>query len=331
MGVVGPTASGKTALAIRLAWRFDGELVSADSRQVFVGCDVGTNKPQPAELGGIACHLIDVVEPGASFTVADYRRLAIPAVEGIARAGRLPILQGGTGLYVRALLDGWNLADVPADWPLRRRLEARLAGEGRESLEAELRRIDPVAAAAAQRNPRRLVRALEIHALTGAVPSARRRAAPPPWRVLLLGLEVPLPVLDQRIERRVDRMLADGLLDEVRRLRARHPGLDLSGLGHGYREMGAVLDRGMTLDRVQGNTLWVSFPGPGSGQHHPAGPAVRAPAADLVPARPARTLDRRRAAGAGAGGTLPAVRGRRRRGRFGGVGMREGEGHWSGT
>ena len=255
VGVVGPTASGKTALAITLARRFDGELVSADSRQVFVGCDVGTNKPQPAELGGIACHLIDVVEPGASFTVADYRRLAIPALEGIARAGRLPILQGGTGLYVRALLDGWNLADVPADRPLRRGLEARLAGEGREALEAELRRIDPVAAAAAQRNPRRLVRALEIHALTGALPSARRRAAPPPWRVLLLGLEVPLPVLDQRIERRVDRMLADGLLDEVRRLRARHPGLDLSGLGHGYREMGAVLDRGMTLDQARASII----------------------------------------------------------------------------
>lgn len=255
VGVVGPTASGKTALAIELAERLRGELVSADSRQVFIGCDIGTNKPPAAELRGLPCHLIDVVEPGRPFTVADYRNLAIPVVEAIAQRGRLPVLQGGTGLYVRAVLDGWNLAEVAADWPLRARLQARLAEEGREALEAELRRLDPVAADRAQRNPRRLIRALEIHALTGVPASARRRAAPPPWRVLVLGLDVPLPALDERIERRVDRMLADGLLDEVRRLRDRHPGAGLAGLGHGYREMGAVLDGTMTLAQARTSTI----------------------------------------------------------------------------
>lgn len=255
VGVVGPTASGKTALAIELAERLRGELVSADSRQVFIGCDIGTNKPSPAELRGIACHLIDVVEPGRPFTVADYRTLAIPVIEAIAQRGRQPVLQGGTGLYVRAVLEGWNLAEVAADWPLRARLQARLVEEGRDALEAELRRLDPVAADRAQRNPRRLIRALEIQALTGVPASARRRAVPPPWRVLLLGLDVPLAALDERIERRVDRMLAGGLLDEVRRLRDRHPGAGLAGLGHGYREMGAVLDGAMTLAQARTSTI----------------------------------------------------------------------------
>jgi tRNA dimethylallyltransferase len=255
VAVVGPTASGKTELAIELATRLGGELVSADSRQVFVGCDIGTNKPSAVELRGIACHGLDLVQPGHRFTVADYRRFSVPAIEGIAHRGRTPILQGGSGLYFRAILDGWNLADVPADWALRERLEARLKQEGREGMEAELRSIDPVAAVRAQHNPRRLVRALEIHALTGAPPSTVRRSVPPPWRTLVLGIEVPLEELDRRIERRVDRMLTDGLLEEVRGLRTRHSQADLTGLGHGYREMGAVLDGTMTIDDARASTI----------------------------------------------------------------------------
>lgn len=196
-----------------------------------------------------------MVEPGRSFTVADYRVVATRAIEDIAARQRTPVLQGGTGLYVRALLDGWNLAAVPANPALREQLEARLRSDGVPALEAELQRIDPAAAARAQRNPRRLIRSLELHASTGLPPSTLRRATPPPWRVLLLGLEVPFDELDRRIERRVDRMLEEGLLEEVRGLRARYPEVDLAGLGHGYREMGAVLDGTMELPAARTSTI----------------------------------------------------------------------------
>jgi tRNA dimethylallyltransferase len=240
--VVGPTASGKTDLAIALAQRMNGELISADSRQVYRHCDIGTNKPDAGALHGIRCHVIDVVDPGQPFTVADYQRLAVAAINEIQDRGRLPIVQGGTGLYVRALLDGWNLGDTPPDPALRARLEQRLETEGSDALEADLRRVDPMAADRAQRNPRRLIRSLEIYAATGQAPTAARRASPPAWRSSVLGLAVPLPALDRRIEARVDRMLADGLVDEVQRVRAKFPTADLGRLGHGYPEIANYLD-----------------------------------------------------------------------------------------
>jgi tRNA dimethylallyltransferase len=239
LAVVGPTASGKTDLAIELAERLDGELISADSRQVYRECDIGTNKPDLQALRGIPCHVIDVVDPGELFTVADYQGLALAAITQVRGRGHLPILQGGTGLYVRALLDGWTLGDAPPDPALRATLEARLESEGMEALEAELRRVDPTAADRAQRNPRRLIRALEIYAATGRPPSQARRASPPPWTSLVVGLEVPLAELDRRIEARVDRMLASGLIEEVQRVQARFPHADLRRLGHGYPEIAA--------------------------------------------------------------------------------------------
>ena len=242
LAVVGPTASGKTDLAIELADRLDGELISADSRQVYRECDLGTNKPDPQALHGIPCHLIDVVDPGEAFTVADFQRLALAAIRQVRERGHVPILQGGTGLYVRALLDGWNLGDAPPDPALRVTLEGRLESEGMEGLEAELRRVDPTAADRAQHNPRRLIRALEIYAATGRPPSQARRALAPAWTSLVIGLEVPLPELDRRIEARVDRMLSTGLIEEVQRVRTRFPQADLRRLGHGYPEIAAYLD-----------------------------------------------------------------------------------------
>jgi tRNA dimethylallyltransferase len=247
VAVVGPTASGKTELAVGLARRLQAELISADSRQVYRGCDIGTNKPTLEALQGVPCHGLDLCDPGTPFTVADYQRFATKAVTAITDRHHLPIFQGGTGLYLRAVLRGWNLAQVPADWTLRRALEARLAAEGREGLEGELAAIDPPAAARAQGNPRRLVRALEIYAVTGLPPSQVQQSDPPSWQPVIIGLQVPLAELDTRIARRVDRMLAQGLLDEVRGLRVAYPGVDLSGLGHGYREMGAVLDGRMSI------------------------------------------------------------------------------------
>jgi tRNA dimethylallyltransferase len=255
VAIVGPTASGKTELAIRVAQRLGGELVSVDSRQVFRHCDVGTNKPTPAELGGVRCHGIDLVDPDQPLTVADYQRTALPAIAEIAARGKLPVLQGGTGLYLRALLDGWNLGDAPPDPALRASLEQRLDEHGPEALEAELRRIDPSAADRAQRNPRRLIRALEIHAATGQPPSEARASHPPAWSTVVLGLDVPLADLDQRIETRVQRMIDGGFLDEVMRIRRAFPDADLRRLGHGYPEMGDVIDRRMTLEAAHASTV----------------------------------------------------------------------------
>ena len=255
VAIVGPTASGKTELAIAVARQLGGELVSVDSRQVFRHCDIGTNKPTAAELGGIACHLIDLVDPDVAFTVADYQRLAFPAIDRIGSAARLPILQGGTGLYLRALLDGWNLADAPPDPATRAALEQRLEDEGAEVLEAELRRIDPAAAERTQGNPRRLIRALEIYAATGRTPTEARESNPPPWSTVVLGLDVPLTELDRRIEMRVRRMIDAGFVDEVARIRRDFPAADLRRLGHGYPEMAASIDGGSSLETAVESTV----------------------------------------------------------------------------
>ncbi|TMD63534.1 MAG: tRNA (adenosine(37)-N6)-dimethylallyltransferase MiaA [Chloroflexi bacterium] len=213
-------------MAVAAAHRLNGELVSVDSRQVYRHCDIGTNKPTAAELDGLRCRLIDVVDPGTPFTVADYRRLAMEAVGDLDRHGRLPVLQGGTGLYLRALLDGWNLAGAPPNPELRAALEQRLELEGPEALTTELRRIDPASAELAQGNPRRIIRALEIHAVTGRAPSVARQADPPPWSTVVIGLDVPLPELDRRIEARVTRMIEAGWPEEVARIRCEFPAAD---------------------------------------------------------------------------------------------------------
>ncbi len=255
MAIVGPTASGKTELAVHVAERLNGELVSMDSRQVFRHCDIGTNKPTRAELRGLTLHGIDVVDPDQPFTAADYQRVALQAISEIAARRHLPVLQGGTGLYLRAVLDGWNLGGAPPDPAFRAALEQRFDEEGTEALDAELRRIDPAAADLARRNPRRLIRALEVHAATGRPPSEARASNPPPWSTIVLGLDVPLPELDQRIEARVQRMIDGGFIDEVRRIRRDFPNADLRRLGHGYPEMAAFLDGGLTLDAACASTV----------------------------------------------------------------------------
>jgi len=242
-------------MAIAAAHRLDGELVSVDSRQVYTHCDIGTNKPSAHELGGLRCWLIDVVDPGTPFTVADYQRLAMDALTDIGDRGRLPVLQGGTGLYLRALLDGWNLADAPPNPELRAALEQRLEAEGPESLDAELRRIDPASADRAQGNPRRMIRALEIHAVTGRAPSAARESDPPPWSTTIIGLDVPLAELDRRIEVRVAQMLDAGWVEEVARVRDAFPAADLRRLGHGYPELIAHLDGRMSLAEARDSTV----------------------------------------------------------------------------
>jgi tRNA dimethylallyltransferase len=242
-------------MAIAAAHRLNGDLVSVDSRQVYTHCDIGTNKPTEQELGGLRCYLIDVVNPGIPFTVANYQRLAMRAVADLGHRSRLPVLQGGSGLYLRALLDGWNLADAAPDPTLRAALEQRLDVEGPEALDAELRRIDPASAERAQRNPRRMIRALEIHAVTGRPPSVARESDPPPWSTTIIGLDVPLTELDARIKARVTQMLDAGWVDEVARLRELFPTADLGRLGHGYPELASYLDGRRSLDEARDSTV----------------------------------------------------------------------------
>ncbi len=223
--VVGPTGAGKSALAVELAAATGGEVVSADSQQVYVGMDVGTGKLPLAARAGVAHHLLDVVRPDDEMTAARFVALADRAIVEIAARGRPVIVCGGTGLYVRALLLGL-FAGPPADPAVRAELDARADADGPAALWHDLAAIDPERAARIDRNDRkRLIRALEIHRLTGETMTAHlrrhdHRAVPPRYDHVLVGLAPPRDALYRTIDARVDAMLAAGLLAEVRALRA---------------------------------------------------------------------------------------------------------------
>ena len=243
LALVGPTATGKTALALALAGPLGAEVVSADSRMVYRWMDVGTAKPSEAERAGVPHHLLDVVDPDEPYSVALYQQQALAAIARIHRRGRLPLLVGGTGLYVRAVCDGLRIPAVPPDEPFRRDLEARAAREGWESLQAELARVDPEGAARIDpRNVRRVIRALEVQRATGVPFSAWQVRRPPGFRTLYVGLDLPRDRLYARIDARVLEQVAGGLPEEVRSLVGR--GYDSGSTamsGFGYREMAAHL------------------------------------------------------------------------------------------
>lgn len=243
--VAGPTASGKTALALALARRFDAEIVGADSVQVYRGFDVGSAKPTEAELGGIRHHLLDVVEPDEAIDAMRFAALADAAIDDIQARGKVAIVAGGTGLWLRALVRG--LVDLPpVDPELRAQLEAEVLAAGPEASHARLATLDPLAAAAIHANDAlRIVRALEVHAQTGEPLGelrARHALGAPRRPTRFLVLEPTLDELTLRIDARVDAMLRAGWLDEVRALRARH-GTSVRALGSvGYREWMQHLD-----------------------------------------------------------------------------------------
>jgi len=247
--VGGPTAAGKTRVAIDLALRFDGEIVNADSVQVYRHLDVGTAKPTAEERARVPHHLIDVVEPDVPYSAGRYLREARAAARRIHERGRRVVLAGGTGLYVRAFLEGL-LPGAASDLELRARLEAedaeaRVAGDpGR--LHRRLESLDPEAAARIHpSDARRVIRALEICALGGSASEARRRHAfaDRPYRALQLVLDPGREELDRRIDARCARILEAGLLQEVRALRARGFGPELRPLQSiGYRHLHAVVD-----------------------------------------------------------------------------------------
>ena len=219
LAVVGATAVGKTGAAIRLARDLGGEVVSADSRYLYRGMDIGTATPSEAEMAGVPHHLISFLEPDEPYSLALYQRDAYRAIDAVMARGRVPILAGGTPLYVRAVLEGWRIPEVPPDPALRAALEERAQVEGPGALHRELSRVDAAAAARIPAsNVRRVIRALEIYQQSGRPMTELEGRAPPPYRTLLLGLRLPREELYRRIDGRVEEQLAGGLVDEVRRL-----------------------------------------------------------------------------------------------------------------
>jgi len=242
VAIVGPTAVGKTALALRLAQAFDAEIVGADSRQVYQYTDVGTAKPTAEERRLVPHHLLDVADPDEGFSLALYQQMAYHAIEDIHRRGRIAFLVGGSGLYVRAVVEGFAIPQVPPHPELRRSLEEHAASDGAMALHRELQRVDPAAAGRIDpRNVRRVVRALEVWHATGT-PVSTLQTREPLYRSLMLGLTTAREDLYRRIDERVDRMIEHGLIEEVQGLIDRGYSLDLPSLsGLGYREIGEYL------------------------------------------------------------------------------------------
>jgi tRNA dimethylallyltransferase len=252
VAVVGATATGKTALAIELARRLDGEIISADSRQVYRSMDIGTAKPTAVEQAAAPHWLIDAVSPDEPFTLAQFLDMANAALAVIWARGRLPIVAGGTGQYVWALLEGWRVPRVPPDRALRAGLEERASREGVAALLEDLRAIDPESARTIDpSNARRIIRAIEVTRATGRPFSAWRKKDPPQFESRIIGLRMERDALYSRIDQRVDGMMAAGLVEEVRRLNAAGYGCDLASMASiGYREVCAHLRGELTLADV---------------------------------------------------------------------------------
>ena len=245
--ICGPTASGKTALAVELALRHHGEVVSADSMQIYRRMDIGTAKPTPEEMGGVPHHMLDVADPEEDFSVARYVDMAAKCVDDILSRGKLPILAGGTGLYIDSLLSGRTFAPFQPDSPLRGQLEEQLRREGGAAMLARLAQVDPDSAARLHPNDeKRIVRALEVYQSTGKTITQHNletQAIPPRYDALTLALAFERREdMWSRIDRRVDQMMDQGLVDEVQGLLdSGVPAKCTAMQAIGYKEMAAAL------------------------------------------------------------------------------------------
>ena len=253
--IAGPTASGKTALAVELAKAFNGEVVSCDSMYVYRGMDIGTAKPTAEEMDGIIHHMIDVAEPDEDFSVSKYCEMATPIVDGIVARGKTAIIAGGTGLYMDSLIRGNDFAPFPATG-VRERLEARAAEVGFDAMLAELRGIDPEAAERIK-DTRRVIRALEVYYETGITiteHNRRTQAVPPRYTPLWIGLDfADRAELYRRIDKRVSIMLETGLIDEIKALLARGIPAGCTALqAIGYKEFVSALKGECTIEEAAG-------------------------------------------------------------------------------
>ena len=252
--LTGPTASGKTALSIRLAKAHDCEIVCMDSMQIYRGMTIGTAKPTPEEMDGVPHHMIDVAEPGEAFSVAQYQEMAEAAMADIVSRGHQPLLVGGTGLYLRALRHPMAMGMVTGDDAIRQQLEDEAKQtDGRYKLHQRLESVDPDTAARLHVNDvRRVVRALEVYQLTG-IPFSKQPQVEqePPFNYRVASLTMDREILYQRIEKRVDMMLEAGLLDEVRALLDSGVPADAQAMkGLGYKELVPYLRGEITMDEA---------------------------------------------------------------------------------
>ncbi len=260
IAIVGPTATGKSNLAAHLALRFDGEVVNADSRQVYRHMDIGTAKPSKDTRRLVPHHLFDIIDPNNEFSLAQYKNLADEAIRDIHGRGKLPVVVGGTGQYVWALLEGWSVPKVPSDPSIRTKLEEMVQLKGPSILHQKLQAIDPKAAAKIDaRNVRRVIRALEIYYSTGVPPSRLQTKAPRPWDILILGVTLDREELYRRADARIDDMVGSGWIEEVRALLNMEYDLELPSMSSlGYQEIGlyikSQLSKEEALQRIKWNT-----------------------------------------------------------------------------
>ena len=245
--VLGPTASGKSELAVRLARRFGGEVVSADSRQVYRGMDIGSGKISREEMRGIPHYLLDVASPKRTFTAARYKKLATEAIKKIIKKNKIPILAGGTGFYIQSLIDGIEIPEVPPNWKLRKELEKKPAKE----LYKILKGLDKRRAKTIEKeNPRRLVRAIEI-CLETKNPIPPLKLNPPSFSILIIGIRRENKELSQLIRKRLLKRLREGMIEEVEGLKK--SGLSwqrLEGFGLEYRWVARYLEKKITYGEM---------------------------------------------------------------------------------
>ena len=247
--ILGPTAVGKTELSLRLCEQLNGEVVSADSRQIYRGMDVGTAKATRAEQARVPHHLLDLRQPDEVLTLAEYQQLAYSSIDDIQQRGRVPFLVGGTALYVRSVVAGLRIPEVPPAPEVREQLEAELATLGLPHLVTRLQALDPATADQIDlRNPRRVLRALEIVLVTGRSKLDLEGVDPPPYRMRLLALTRERENLYRRVDARVEQMVAAGLVEETQRLLAAGYSPRLPAMTSlGYREITAYLNGQLTL------------------------------------------------------------------------------------
>jgi len=249
IAIVGPTAAGKSELAINLAQCLGGEIINADSRQVYRYMDIGTNKPTLAEQELVPHHLIDIVNPDEDFSQAEYCRLATEAIKAVQQRGKLSLLVGGSGLYVWSVIEGWKVPAVPPNKQLRCALEIKAQEEGGDALYRELQATDPSAASKIHpSNIRRIIRALEICSVAGQPASRLWRKETPDFSAVIVGLTLERSQLYKNIDQRVDKMIDRGFVEEVKGLLERGYNLSLPSMsGIGYKQIGQFLQGEITL------------------------------------------------------------------------------------
>ena len=255
VAIGGPTATGKTALSVALAKRFGGEIISADSMQIYQGLDVGTAKVTPEEMQGVPHHLVGFLAPEQAFSVADFTTLAGKTITQLTAQGKLPLVVGGTGRYITSLLNGIGFTPEKVDPAIRQELQARLQAEGSQALYAELAAVDPgYAAKVHPNNTPRVIRALELYRATGRKMSAEREAARPaekPYRSLCLCLTCrDRTLLYQRIDTRCDRMMQSGILEEAKLVYDHRDTYRTAAQAIGYKEIVQALRGQTTMDEA---------------------------------------------------------------------------------